>query len=78
MAFEGVEQFVGRLARLRKVRHDAADADGNAFLIRVEEAHAGHAARDSSGGLDHDALVAGEIETRFNDFGGKKMHFLDR
>ncbi len=77
MRLERLEQRRRASRRLREIGHQAADADREAFLVGVDEAHAGHAARDRAHGLDDDALVALHIEARLDRLGGKEMHFLD-
>ena len=72
------EQSVRRLAGLLEIGHQASDAERNAFLVGVDEAHAGHATRDGAGRLDHGAFVALEIEARLDGFARQEVHFLDR
>ena len=78
MVLEGLEQLVGSVIVLRKVGNQAADADRNALLVGVDEAHAGHALGDGAGGFDDDAFVALEIEARFDRLARQEVHFLDR
>ena len=78
MLLEALEQAVGRLAGLLEVGHQAADAERHAFLVGIDEAHAGHAPRDGSGRLDHGAFVALEIEARLDGLARQEVHLLDR
>ena len=68
MLLEALKQPVGRLAGLLEIGDKAADAERHAFLVGVDEAHAGHAARDGAGRLDHGAFIAFEVEARLDGF----------
>ena len=76
MFLEFLEKLIRRFSRLCEIGDDATDADRDGFLVRIEEAHAGHAFRHGPGRLDHHALVALDIEALFDDLGRDEVHFL--
>ena len=78
MLLEQVEQLRRRGLVLGEIRHQAAQADRNAFLVGVDEAHAGHSLGNGSGGLDHHAFVALDVEALLDHLGGQEVHFLHR
>ncbi|OIQ63686.1 hypothetical protein GALL_547730 [mine drainage metagenome] len=76
MALEPLEQAVRRFSGFLEVSHEASNAERHAFFVGINEAHAGHAARDGAGRLDHGAFIAPEIEAGFNGLTRQEVHFL--
>ena len=66
------------IPRFGEVRHQTAKAHREAFLVGVDEAHAGHAMRHGARGLYDDTLVAADVEARLDHFARQEMHLLDR
>ena len=72
MALEGFEQLRRRGLVFREVGNEAADADRDAFLVGVDEAHAGHAIGNGAGGFDHRAFVRLELNRASMVSAGRK------
>ncbi len=75
---EPLEQAVRRHAGVDEIGDEAADADRQRLLVGVDEAGAEHAFGHRAGGLDDDALLAGDVEALLEHLGRQEVRLLHR